>query len=98
MIWNYYDTLSKAKTDIATQANKVADIFAPVARNEELPLAIIIDIVTLGYAAFAAPLWNAAFKRNAYFAANPNALGTLKDTTNGMVTGSLTLVKDVTAA
>lgn len=98
MIWNFYDSLNKGKTDISAEANKLAELFAPVARNDALPLAIIIDIVTLGYGAFAAPFWNSILKKQAYFAANPNTLGVLKDGTNSMVAGSLTLVKDVTAA
>lgn len=98
MIWNFYDSLNKGKTDISVEANKLAEIFAPVAKNDALPLAVIIDIVTLGYVSFAAPFWNSILRKQAFFAANPNTLGTIKDATNGLVTGSMTLVKDVTAA
>jgi hypothetical protein len=98
MIWNFYDSIRTVKEDIGAEANKLAEIFAPVARNDALPLAVIIDIVTLGYGAFAAPFWNSVLKKQSYFAANPNTLGVLKDETNSMVAGSLTLVKDVTAA
>lgn len=98
MIWNFYSSLHMAKEGIDSESSEFAEIFAPVAKNDALPLAIIIDIVTLGYAAFAAPFWNSVLKKQAFFAANPNSLGVLKDGANGMVTGSLTLVKDVTRA
>lgn len=76
----------------------MVDVFSPAVVNDAMPLAVIIDVVLIGFAGMSAPMWNSVLRNRPFFQANPNTHGTLKDSVNGMVSGGLTLVKDVTRA
>lgn len=56
---------------------------------------VILDIVFLGYAAAAAPMWNKFLKNWGFMPGRAGDYDTLKDFTNDMVNGGLTLAKDL---
>ena len=58
-------------------------------------LKIALDIIQMGYALAAAGMWNSALKGLNYFHENPNTLGVLQDSVNGMVAGGISLIKDL---
>lgn len=98
-MWNFYDSMYKAKSDIETSLPALSSTFAPMS-SDGMSLAIILDIVGLGFVVAAAPIWNGVTKTlpimrdPRWGGADPNGL--LKDTVNGIVTQGLTLTKDLT--
>ncbi|PNY28259.1 Uncharacterized protein TCAP_01845 [Tolypocladium capitatum] len=94
---NMYGALNRLRSKIQGEIPAMTSKFAPVLQEPE-SLKIVIDIVGMGYAALAAPLWNSWLKRFAFFKDNSNTLGVSKDTTNGLVSNSLSLVKDASVA
>ncbi|RDL39921.1 uncharacterized protein BP5553_04261 [Venustampulla echinocandica] len=88
-----YDALEAAKVNIIGRVGEFAKVFSP--RIDELrALKIFLDVIGMGFALAAAPVWNSALKVG-WLASNGNTLGTLKDSVNGMVSNGLTLGKDV---
>lgn len=61
-----------------------------------MDLAVILDIVALGYGSFAAPMWNNVLKSWKFAKDKPNDYGSLKDFTNSLTQNGLTLTKDLT--
>ena len=55
MVWNFYDALYNAKSDIGSGMAALSKDFAPMA-SEGFPVALIIDPVSLGYLTAAAPI------------------------------------------
>ena len=47
MLWNFYDSIYNAKSDIESSVAAISSTFAPMDQGG-LPIDIIIDIVTMG--------------------------------------------------
>ncbi|KAI9688659.1 MAG: hypothetical protein M1822_001016 [Bathelium mastoideum] len=72
-----------------------SSIFAPTIDNDE-GLKIVLDILGLGFALMAAPIWNIALKEAKIV--SDNTLGAIKDTINPIVSNGVTLIKDTSDA
>lgn len=107
---NFYEGVQHARGDIAADISTLGTTFSPIA-EDTISTAVIIDLVTMGYLGAAAPFWNSVMKKVPWFrertgdadtgdwrSINANTHGTIKDFINGMVTSSMTLAKDLTAA
>ncbi|KAF5011810.1 hypothetical protein FDECE_2100 [Fusarium decemcellulare] len=98
LLWNFYDSMYKAKSDLESAMSTVSSTFAPM--ESGMSTAVIIDLATLGFVTAAAPIWNMvtrtlpAMKSPRLEGADANGL--IKDTVNGLVTQGLTLTKDLT--
>ncbi|KAM0425904.1 hypothetical protein ACHAPT_008842 [Fusarium lateritium] len=95
-LWNMYTTLSEVHLSILSDIGEVTSTFAPIKPPEE-SLAIILDIVTLGFGGFAAPAWNLFVKKLPALKNAGDGFGSMKDFTNDMVKGGIGLTKDLTA-
>ncbi|KAK3308678.1 uncharacterized protein B0T15DRAFT_572803 [Chaetomium strumarium] len=93
MVWNFYAGIVWAEVDIVATVDSLQKTFA-VLPDSPQKLKIILDIIGLGFALGAAPMWNIALKRTTYYAANGNELATLKDSANNVVANTITIVKD----
>lgn len=60
-----------------------------------MDLFILLDIVGIMYAGFAAPAWSKMIKNWSFAAARPNDFDTAKDFTNDMTYQGITLAKDL---
>ncbi|KAL4745304.1 hypothetical protein BDW72DRAFT_211523 [Aspergillus terricola var. indicus] len=70
--------------------------FAPVPEPpDDTWLLLLIDLVTLGTAAIAAPFFNSILSKLPYFILNGNTLNNLKDTSMTVISQSTTIAKDV---
>ncbi|PGH20065.1 hypothetical protein AJ80_03715 [Polytolypa hystricis UAMH7299] len=102
LLWNYYDSLYHAKSDIESIVPALTSTFALM--DNGLPTAAIIDMVALGFVVTAAPIWNLYTRglpsmRQAIPGRHKHGRKRLlKDTVNGIVTQGLTLTKDLTKA
>ncbi|KAH8881787.1 glycoside hydrolase [Thozetella sp. PMI_491] len=94
---NAYSGIQAAHDDIQDEIGTLVSKFAP-SLVEPDALKIALDIFGMAYALFAAPMWNSVLKGISFFKSNGNTLGTLKDSVNGIVSNSLTLIKDSSAA
>ncbi|KAK9318864.1 glycosyl hydrolase family 71-domain-containing protein [Lipomyces orientalis] len=92
-IMNYYDAIGRIQTSITDDIGAVTSTFTQVA-STDTALKVILDIVGLSFALFAAPMWNSLLKGTTYFSKNGNTLGTMKDSVNALVSNGITLVKD----
>ncbi|VUC38121.1 unnamed protein product [Clonostachys rosea] len=97
MLWNMYDSLALAQTNINTNIDTFAKTFAPV-KKETFSIFVILDLATLGYAALAAPVWNRWIKNIDWATRNANDFDTVKDFVNDMTYQGVTLAKDILAA
>ncbi len=57
MNYNFYDAMSKAETAVTTPMGKFASTFAPI-DDMSAGLKLALDLVGLGFAMVAAPVWN----------------------------------------
>lgn len=99
-MWNFYDSMYFAKSDISSSLSDFGKIFAPMS-SDSLSTAVIIDMVLLGYVTAAAPLRNSITKTLPALKSLPDGTdvnGILQDTVNGWVSSGLTLAKDLTKA
>ncbi|KAK7403454.1 hypothetical protein QQX98_010775 [Neonectria punicea] len=94
IIWNWYDQLSRSATAVSLDMSTFSDTFAPIP-NEGLGLTLILDMVTLGYAAVAAPMWKSVFKKQDWFN-NPDNFATVEGLTKDLISTGSTITKDVT--
>ena len=99
-----------------TQMDAIISTFSPNIQKDPLKwLKIVLDIVGIGFAVAAAPVWNVgrsqpsiapaptsiglhfnlALKESPRWVDDTNNLGWLKDTTNSLVSGGITLAKDI---
>ena len=90
-----HETLSNAHDNIGGGIGTFSDTFAPQ-KDKTMDIAIILDIVTMGYASLAAPIWNSALKSWKFAQDKPNDYGSLKDFTNSLTQNGITLTKDLT--
>ncbi|KAK9234065.1 hypothetical protein V1525DRAFT_391821 [Lipomyces kononenkoae] len=90
---NFYDAISRVQVTVTDEVGALSSTFTAVPPSETA-FKILLDIIGLSYALFAAPVWNAVLKGTSYFARNGNTLGTLKDSVNALVSNGITLVKD----
>ncbi|KAG8526406.1 uncharacterized protein KY384_000062 [Bacidia gigantensis] len=95
--YNIYDSLTKAEGQITTQVGEFASTFAPIDPSVDA-WKLVLDLIGLSFALAVSPLWNAAFKKIPFFKANPNTLGTIKDSVNPLVSNGVTLIKDGSVA
>ncbi|KPM45713.1 hypothetical protein AK830_g824 [Neonectria ditissima] len=96
IIWNWYDQLSRSATAVSLDMSTFSDTFAPIP-NEGLGLTLILDMVTLGYAAVAAPMWKSVFKKQDWFN-NPDNFATVEGLTKDLISTGATIAKDATRA
>ncbi|OBT82848.1 hypothetical protein VE02_08437 [Pseudogymnoascus sp. 03VT05] len=91
---NFYNAIYHMEVTVNTAISDFIDDFAPMDSDPDW-LKITIDLVSMGFALAAAPTWNSWLKNTPYFLKqNGNTLGTMKDSVNGMVSNSMTLIKD----
>jgi hypothetical protein len=90
IIINFYTIINDVQAGIVTSITKIADTFAPIP-TESFGLKLALDLVSLGYALVAAPVWNSVLKGFSFFKANGNTLETLKDTINSLVSNGATI-------
>ena len=57
MNYNFYDSMSKAETSVTASLGKFASTFAPI-DDMSAGLRLALDLVSLGFALAAAPVWN----------------------------------------
>lgn len=57
MNYNFYDAMSKAETSVTTTMGKFASTFAPI-DDMSAGFKLALDLVGLGFALGAAPVWN----------------------------------------
>ena len=57
MNYNFYDAMSKAETSVSASMSKFASTFAPI-DDMSAGLKLALDLVGLGFALVAAPMWN----------------------------------------
>lgn len=96
-MWNLYDSVYNAKSDIESSISAVSGTFAPM-DTAGLPLAIILDIVLMAYVTAAAPVWNLVTRRLPVFQ-NPawggrDGNGLVKDLTNGVRLCVCSMIED----
>ncbi|KAF5507162.1 Multidomain esterase [Colletotrichum aenigma] len=94
ILWNTYEALGDSYNDAGTSIAEFGKTFSPV-KDSDLSVAILIDILTLGYGAVMAPTWNKAINKVPWAKNNGDDFSTLKDFTNDMVLGGFTLTKDL---
>ncbi|KAI8222584.1 Multidomain esterase [Colletotrichum sp. SAR 10_96] len=94
ILWNTYEALGDSYADATNSIEPFGKTFSPV-KDSDLSVAILIDILTLGYGAVMAPTWNKAINKVPWAKNNGDDFSTLKDFTNDMVLGGFTLTKDL---
>lgn len=92
MLANMYDAMGRVHTSMQSELSAISEIFQKKPPKDP-DVALILEIVSLVFAVAGAPVWNSLLKRTAYFAANPNTLGVIKDGINGAVSNGLTIAK-----
>ena len=98
MHWNLYTALETVRSQTADLIEKFAAVFADEDKQGNYMMYILLDIVSLGYAGIAAPLWNRSLKRTDFSKKRPDDYATLKDLTNDVTYQGITLAKDLIAA
>ncbi|KAK9241813.1 hypothetical protein V1506DRAFT_549546 [Lipomyces tetrasporus] len=93
---NFYDAIGRVQTTITDEIGQLTTTFTAVPESDTA-LKIILDVVSLSFALFAAPMWNSVLKGTAFFSKNGNTLGTMKDSVNSLVSNGITLVKDTSS-
>ncbi|KAF7544468.1 hypothetical protein G7Z17_g9921 [Cylindrodendrum hubeiense] len=96
IIWNWYDQLSRSATDVSLDMSTFSDTFAPIP-SEGMGLALILDMITLGYGAIMAPMWKSVFKKLDWFQ-NADNFATVETLTKDMISAGATITKDATKA
>ncbi|KAK7424232.1 hypothetical protein QQZ08_008720 [Neonectria magnoliae] len=91
--WNWYDQLSRSTKVVSLDMSTFSDTFAPIP-NEGLGLTLILDMVTLGYAAWR-PLCG-SLKQDWFN--NPDNFATVKGLTKDLISTGSTITKDATRA
>ena len=73
-----------------------AKTFSPQQPDNSKVLKLLLDALAIGYAQIAAGVWNKILKNAAVFTKpnDPNNHGWFKDSSNSLVSGSITLGKD----
>ncbi|KAF5719716.1 glucan endo-1 3-alpha-glucosidase agn1 [Fusarium mundagurra] len=94
IIMNFYDGIVRAQSLISDSMNEITKTFAPKPKDETQALKIVLDVLGLSYALFAAPFWNMAMKRLPYFGDRGDQHGASKDTINGAISNTITIIKD----
>ncbi|CAH0050780.1 unnamed protein product [Clonostachys solani] len=94
MLWNMYESLGVAQSNINSNMGTFAKTYAPV-KKETFSILVILDLATLGYAAMAAPIWNKWIKNIDWATKNANDFDTVKDFVNDMTYQGVTLAKDI---
>ncbi|KAK9364399.1 hypothetical protein V1509DRAFT_78068 [Lipomyces kononenkoae] len=92
-LMNFYDAISRIQTTVTDEIGGVSSTFTAPTPNDTF-FKVLMDIIGLSYALFAAPMWNSVLKGTDFFSKNGNTLGTLKDSVNALVSNGVTLVKD----
>jgi hypothetical protein len=57
MVWNFYDGIVRSQVNIVATADSVQKTFAVLPRSSQAAK-IMLDIIGLGFALGAAPMWN----------------------------------------
>ncbi|KAH8703812.1 hypothetical protein BGW36DRAFT_288853 [Talaromyces proteolyticus] len=96
MYQDIWDALWHAASIFEPSLSQFENIFAPVApQKDDSWLQILLDFITLGATALAAPIFNSYLTKLPYFFANPAALATTKDLTYAAIAAGVTVGKDV---
>ncbi|CAF9932295.1 MAG: hypothetical protein HETSPECPRED_008325 [Heterodermia speciosa] len=91
--YNIFDSMGKGETAVTTLMGTFSTTFAPIS-DPDAGAKLLLDLLGLGFALFAAPTWNSFLKAVPFFKANGNTLGTIKDTVNPLVSNGVTISKD----
>ena len=89
----FYSSMRDARDSVALQVGDFAGKFSPTS-DPTAQLKMMLDILGLGLALVAAPVWSSWLKSIPALLKNPNTLGTIKDSVNPMIQSSLTITKD----
>ncbi|KAF7557807.1 hypothetical protein G7Z17_g467 [Cylindrodendrum hubeiense] len=96
ILWNWYDQIDRSANDIVREVASFGGVFSPIP-EEGLGLVLILDMVTLGYAAIAAPMWKLVFKKMNLIKDGDN-FGTVEGLTKDLISTGATITKDATRA
>ncbi|KAM0796585.1 hypothetical protein BDR22DRAFT_825040 [Usnea florida] len=91
--YNFYEGIDNANGPVVDYMGTFSTTFAPI-NDPDAGLKLMLDLIGLGFALMASPVWNSLLKVVPFFKANPNTLGTLKDLVNPMVSNGVTISKD----
>ncbi|KAH7160512.1 hypothetical protein B0J13DRAFT_644218 [Dactylonectria estremocensis] len=96
VLWNWYDQIDRSANDIVREVASFGEVFSPIP-EEGLGLVLILDMITLGYAAIAAPMWKLVFKKMNLIKDGDN-FGTVEGLTKDLTSTGATITKDATRA
>ncbi|KAF6802835.1 Killer toxin subunits alpha/beta 6 [Colletotrichum sojae] len=96
VLWNMYSAMKYLKTTVALKMDDFDSKFmTPKKDTSHLSTAVVLDILTMGFATVMAPAWNKVLKPR--FGSSNGWFDTAKDATNDLVYTGVSLAKDVIA-